>query len=150
MSTLDTLESRLKSLLETRLVQILPGNKEDILARRLAEAMQTNLAERPDGSMLAPNVYVIVANPEKLSEWRADPAQLEILATALQEAGKEAGLQFSSHPTFSTTGDSSMLINDVLPQAAAFVAAWLPGTGHPIWSSAAPSPQTWLTGCWPE
>ncbi len=113
MSTLDALESRLKLLLENRLVQILPGNKEDILARRLAEAMHTNLAAQPDGSILAPNVYVIVANPGKLADWRADPAQLERLAGALHEAGKEAGLLFSSHPTFSTTGDPVMLLNDV-------------------------------------
>jgi len=113
MSTLDALESRLKLLLENRLVQILPGNKEDILARRLAEAMHTNLAAQPDGSIIAPNVYVIVANPNKLANWRAEPGQLETLANALHEAGKEAGLQFSSHPTFSTTGDPVMLLDDV-------------------------------------
>jgi len=113
MSTLDTLESRLKQLLETRLVQILPGNKEDILARRLAEAMHTNLSTQADGSRLAPNVYVIIANTEKLSEWRADPARLDSLANALKEAGKEAGLQFSSHPTFSTTGDPSLPMDEV-------------------------------------
>jgi hypothetical protein len=113
MSTLDTLESRLKQLLETRLVQILPGNKEDILAGRLAEAMQNNLNTQADGSRLAPNIYVIIANPEKLSDWRADPARLESLANALKEAGKEAGLQFSTHPTFSTTGDPSVPMEEV-------------------------------------
>jgi hypothetical protein len=113
MSTLDELESRLKLLLENRLVQILPGNKEDALARRLAEAMHTNLATLPDGAVVAPNVYVIVANPTKLANWRADPEHLDTLANALQEAGKEAGLQFASRPAFSTSGDPAIPENDL-------------------------------------
>jgi hypothetical protein len=113
MSTLDELETRLKMLLETRLVQILPGNKEDALARRLAEAMHTNLAAQPDGSVIAPNVYVIVANPAKLTDWPIDPGYLDSLTDALQEAGKEAGLQFASRPAFSTSADPTVPAEDV-------------------------------------
>jgi hypothetical protein len=113
MSTLDELETRLKLLLENRLVQILPGNKEDALARRLAEAMHTNLVAQPDGSVAAPNVYVIVANPAKLDDWRAEPGYLDTLTDALQEAGKEAGLQFASRPAFSTSGDPAVPLEDV-------------------------------------
>jgi hypothetical protein len=113
MSALDELENRLKLLLEHRLVQLLPGNKEDALARRLAESMHTNLATQPDGAIIAPNVYVIVANPAKLTSWRVEPGYLDSLTDALQEAGKEAGLQFASRPAFSTSGDPAVPMDDV-------------------------------------
>jgi hypothetical protein len=139
MSTLDELESRLKLLLENRLVQILPGNKDDALARRLAEAMQTNLVAQPDGPIIAPNIYVIVSNPAKLDDWREESGKLETLADALYEAGKEAGLQFASRPAFSTSSDPAVPVDDVRVIASHSVENM--GTTQDVPTGAKPDPQ---------
>jgi hypothetical protein len=114
MTAFDRLETQLQELLENRLLQVLPGRKpEDRLAQRLAEAMHANLRSRPDGTNLAPNVYIIIAHPSTLTGWRARPRQLDALAEALREAGAEAGLAFASQPTLSTAADTTMSPDEV-------------------------------------
>ena len=114
MTAIDKLEARLQELLENRLLQVLPGRKpEDHLAQRLAEAMHATLRPRPNGTNLAPNVYVIIAHPSTLISWRARPRQLEALAEALREVGDEAGLEFASRPTLSTAADTTMPPDEV-------------------------------------
>jgi hypothetical protein len=70
--------------------------------------MHATLKSQPDGTTLAPNVYIIIARPSTLSGWRAEPRQLEALSGALQETGEQAGLVFSSRPTLSTAADTTM------------------------------------------
>ncbi|MDO9348164.1 MAG: DUF3662 domain-containing protein, partial [Anaerolineales bacterium] len=74
------------------------------IAQQLAAAIKT----QPDGSALAPNMYVIVAHPSSLTQWRGEPGLLDELLNALVAAGREAGLQFSSTPTLTTAADTSM------------------------------------------
>ena len=108
MATLDEFESRLQSLLEVELLKHLPGYKvEDGIAQQLATAMHAHLKEK-NGVTQAPNIYVIVGHPSTLSVWHARPSLLIELANALYIAGKEAGFQFSTRPTASTTVDTSM------------------------------------------
>ncbi len=102
---LEKLESQLRSLIEDHLLKALPGSKlETQLAQQLAAAIKT----QPDGSALAPNIYVIVAHPSSLTQWRDEPGLLDELLNALIAAGGEAGLQFSSTPTLTTAADTSM------------------------------------------
>ena len=51
---------------------------------------------------------MIVAHPSTLSRWHANPRLLKELANALYAAGKEAGFQFSTKPTVTTTDDTNM------------------------------------------
>jgi len=114
MSTLENLEARLKSLIEDRLMNLIPGGKpEDQISQKLASVMYSQIKTQEDKSNLAPNVYVIVANPANLSRWRQKSGLLDELANALEAAGREAGFVFSSKPTLSTSVDNSMSDNDV-------------------------------------
>ena len=108
MATFDELESRLQSLLEVHLLKHLPGYKvEDGIAQQLATAMHAHLKEE-NGSTQAPNIYVIVGHPSTLTRWHARTRLFKELANALYVAGKEAGFQFSTKPTVTTTDDPSM------------------------------------------
>jgi hypothetical protein len=108
MATLDEFESHLQSLLEVHLLKHLPGYKvEDGIAQQLAVAMHGHLKEE-GGVTQAPNLYVIIAPPSTLTRWHAEPRLLKELANALYIAGKEAGFQFSTKPTVTTTADINM------------------------------------------
>jgi pSer/pThr/pTyr-binding forkhead associated (FHA) protein len=114
MSTLDDLEARIQALIEERLMNLIPGRKpEDRISQKLASVMYAQIKTQDDKSNLAPNVYTIVAHPSNMSRWRQEPGLLDKLADALEVAGSEAGLIFSSRPTLSTSADSSMAENDV-------------------------------------
>jgi hypothetical protein len=113
MPTLDELEARLKTLLEVRLLEKLPGYKiEDRVSQQLAAAMHSNLKEE-EGVSLAPNIYVIVATPTTLSRWHSEPHLLEELAEALLETGSEAGFKFLVNPIVTTTADKEMKAEEV-------------------------------------
>lgn len=109
MSKLDALESRLQALFEDHLMRLFPGRKvEERLARQLGTAMQANLKKGARGAYLAPDVYILAANPATLTEWRQDASLLENLLDAIQAVAKEAGLQFARQPRFTTTTDASL------------------------------------------
>lgn len=114
MNTLEDLEAHLKSLLEDRLMKLIPGGKaEDQISLKLASVMFSQIKTQRDKSNLAPNFYMIVANPSNLSSWRQEPRLLDELANALESAGREAGFVFSSKPTLTMSTDSSIPDNDV-------------------------------------
>jgi hypothetical protein len=109
MKKLEKLESQLRSLIEDHLLKALPGSKlEAQIAQQLAAAMHGGIKTQPDGSALAPNMYVIVAHTSSLTQWRGEPGLLDELLNALIAAGGEAGLQFSSSPTLTTAAEPSM------------------------------------------
>jgi hypothetical protein len=113
MATLDEFESHLQSLLEFHLLKYLPGYKvEDGIAQRLATAMHGHL-RKADGRTEAPNIYMIVAHPTTLMRWHADPRLFDELSNALFTAGKEAGFQFTSRPTLTTTADTTMSVDEM-------------------------------------
>ena len=113
MSKLEDLEARLKSIIEDRLMELIPAGKpEDQISLKLASVMSSQIKTLEDKSILAPNVYVIVANPSNLSRWRQKAGLLDELANALETAGHEAGFVFSSKPILSTSSDSSMADNE--------------------------------------
>jgi len=113
MATLDDFESRLQSLLEVHLLKHLPGYKvEDGIAQRLAAAMHSHLKKQA-GISQAPNIYMIVAHPTTLTRWHFDSHLFEELAKALYTAGVEAGFQFLSKPTVTTTADTNMALDDM-------------------------------------
>ena len=56
---------------------------------------------------------MIVAHPSTLTRWHTDPRLFEELANALYTAGTEAGFQFSTKPTVTTTADTNMSLDDM-------------------------------------
>lgn len=114
MSTIENLEAQLKSLIEDRFMKLIPGVKpEDQIPLKLASVMFSQIKTREDKSKLAPNVYMIVANPSYFSRWKQVPGLLEELANVLEAAGRETGVMFTSNPTISTSADSSIPDHEV-------------------------------------
>lgn len=114
MAKLDALESHLQTLFEDQLVRLIPGQKvRDRVARLLGTAMQANLKKGSGGVSIAPDIYIIVAHPNTLTEWREEPALLDNLLTAIQAVAKEAGLQFARQPTLTTTADTSLEADEI-------------------------------------
>ncbi|MGD0613535.1 MAG: FhaA domain-containing protein [Anaerolineales bacterium] len=114
MARLDELESRLQGLLEVYLLKYLPGYKaEDKVAQQLAAVLHSNLVDKGDDSLQAPNVYVIIGHPSTLARWRSEPRLLGELAEALYTVGKEAGFTFITKPTVTTAADVNMKLEDL-------------------------------------
>jgi hypothetical protein len=111
MTTLDDLESRLQTLLEIQFLKYLPGYKaKDKVYQQLATAMQNGLKEQ-EGTIFAPNKYVIIAHPSTLATWFSEPGLVKDLAEALHTAGEEAGFHFLNHPTVFTARDMNMTLD---------------------------------------
>jgi len=138
MPKLDELESRLQTLLEVHLLKYLPGHKaEDKVYQLLAASMHNSLKEQ-DGTIFAPNVYVIIAHPSSLARWRSEPRLVKELAEALQTAGEEAGFRFLTNPTLTTAADKDMADNE-MQVIASFSNEIVPETqGMPIESQPEP------------
>jgi pSer/pThr/pTyr-binding forkhead associated (FHA) protein len=125
MPTLDTLESRLRSLLEVHLLKFLPGYKvEDMIYQQLANAMRYSFKDQ-DGSTIAPNEFVIITHPATIARWQLEPRFIPDLAKALQVTGEEAGFHFLSNPEVTTIED----IN--IPEDRARIIASFSGGGFP-------------------
>ncbi len=105
---LKALEARLQSLIEVRLMSILPGYKvEDLIIQKLAEAVQLNLTTKDDGTRIAPNVYTLIVHPDAVNRWRNSDL-ISTLLQAIQTAGQESGLQFTTPPTITIITDNSL------------------------------------------
>ncbi len=118
MKTLDEIETRLRSLVEIQLVKFLPGYKsQDKVSRLLSAAMFDGLVTRGN-SVRAPNLYSINANPATLLEWTANPQLLQELASALYQAGSEAGFRFSGRINVVTVSDANLPPGEVRVLAA--------------------------------
>ena len=109
----DQLEARLQALIEVRLVSALPGFQiEDLVVRKLADAMKNNLLEQTDESNVAPNVYTLVVHPNSIRHWQ-EPKLLDAMISSLKIVGEEAGLQFTATPTISIVHNSQQPENIV-------------------------------------
>ncbi len=128
---LNELESRLQTLIEVRLLSILPGQKlEDLVIQKLAAAMQGNLVTFEDGSLLAPNVYTIIVNPRSAAVWRESKI-IETLIDVLNTVGGEAGYKFSSGPTITISTDKSLSLKDANVMASQRVEPMAETQGNP-------------------
>jgi len=106
---LDLIEARLQTFIEGSLAALLPrGNTKTLLAHQLVEAMQNNLHSHPDGSLVAPSLYVIQVNPARLAYWQTNPVYLEQLAQTLYLAGKESGLVFDAQPAIRVDAEPTL------------------------------------------
>jgi len=112
LMNLRELESRLQTLIEVDLLNLLPGKKvEDIIIQKLASAIQLGTTTLEDGTILAPNVYTIQLNPAASANWR-EPQLLSVLLHSIDTVAHEAGFRFTISPTISIANDEKIPIND--------------------------------------
>ncbi len=115
----DRMESRLQALLEGGLVSILPwGNTRADLIHRLIEAMVANTITTADQSRLAPNIYTIHLNPDRLPAWRTEPATVERLAQHLSRLAEENQIHFLITPSIHLVADPSLSPQEVRVEAS--------------------------------
>jgi hypothetical protein len=132
MTNLNVLEARLQSLIEVRLMSILPGYKvEDLIIQKLAAAVQSNLTVLDDDTQLAPNVYTLIVHPQAAARWQ-NTDLLSTLLQAIQTAGQESGLRFASPPTITITTDDSLSAEDARVMASNRVEPMTDTKGPPI------------------
>jgi len=94
---LDSLEKRLRSLVEDHLGSVPWRGREARWARMLLETLQSALLEQPTGQPV-PEVCIIETAPSIHTLWQAHPEWQVSLSRALQETLLEAGFIISNPP----------------------------------------------------
>jgi pSer/pThr/pTyr-binding forkhead associated (FHA) protein len=95
---LKEIEARLQSLIEVQLADALIGrNMENLIAQKLATAIQENTITEPEGIQLAPNIYTLVVPPAAMEHWQ-EPHLQETLIGIIKTTAQDAGLRFEFPP----------------------------------------------------
>jgi hypothetical protein len=106
---LDQLESRLQSLIEGRLARLLPAQEfRDKFIRCLVAAMKSGTQIQPDGSLLAPDSYVLLVHPDLALRIGTNQDLLQELEPVIQEFGENAGLVFAQPPVVYLSPNSDL------------------------------------------
>ncbi len=109
---LKELEARLQALIEVDLLNLLPNKSaEDVIVQRLAAAIQLNAQTLEDGSVIAPNTYILILNPRTAPKWQ-DPQLLAILLHSITAAAQEAGFRFTISPTITVSTNEKVPLDD--------------------------------------
>ncbi len=110
---LQEIESRLQKLIEIDLIRVLPGQKaEDLIIQKLTAALRSKLVVHEDGSVIAPNVYILLVHPSSAARWK-EPQLFEMLIEVIKTAGFEAGYHFGGlPPTIAISEDPSVRAGD--------------------------------------
>ena len=93
---LRQLEVRLETLIEGSAARFFPAQRgQHSLAEQMVEAMRQGIHRGEDGVLIGPNLFTIEVNPTQAQELAANYALIDELTRCLEEAGREAGLQFA-------------------------------------------------------
>jgi hypothetical protein len=123
-STLDIIEERLQTLIEGS-IQILPReNIQQILAKRLVQALQESCILKEDGSYSAPGLFIIHLHPKNFPEWQSQQGLLNKMANILQDVAIEEEIRFDLQPMI------TLEENDNLPENEFFITAELVPNQH--------------------
>ncbi len=105
---LQQLEERLRTLIEVRLISVLPGQRaEDLLVHRLATAMQSGSVPDGTGRLVAPNVYTVLTHPSSIAYWK-NPELLDTLVDILEAAASENNVHFEVAPSITIAEDATV------------------------------------------
>jgi hypothetical protein len=109
---LRELETRLQTLVEVDLLNVLPGRKvEDVVIQKLAAAIQQNMISMEDGLMVAPDIYTLIMHPDTSRKWQ-DQKLLTVLLHSITTVAQEAGFRFTITPTITISTDEKIPQND--------------------------------------
>ena len=110
---LDELEARLQALVETQMMEILPGFKlEDRVIHRLANAIKQNITQEKGKDSFAPDVFTLILPPQTDANWQ-EPRILDSLKDIIVKVGEETGLKFASKPTITITSDEALSSGEI-------------------------------------
>ena len=109
---LKELETRLQTLIEVDLLNVLPGRKvEDVIIQKLAAAIQLNTISLGDGSAIAPDKFTLIMHPITSTKWH-DEKLLTVLLHSITTAAQEAGFRFTISPMITVSTNEKVGIND--------------------------------------
>lgn len=109
---LKEIESRLQALIEIDLLKALPGSiMEDVVIQKVAAAIHLNTILQEDGTIVAPNSFTLILNPQTAERWR-DQRLLTILLHSIADVVQEAGFRFTISPTITISTNEKISIND--------------------------------------
>lgn len=109
---LDNLEARLQLLIEGGAARLFPDyTLKGELAHRLVAALQGGVRQSADGSLIAPNLFVLVAHPEQAGLLRQQENYFDEVTQILEAAAEDAGLRFLSPPVIRILDDSEIPLN---------------------------------------
>lgn len=127
---LTKLESQLQSLIEGSAARLYPSDiRQKDLAHRLTQAMEAEIIYRPDGKVIAPNLYFLITNPSSATELRINKHIFDDLALAIQEYGINSGFQFLQSPTILIEEDPKVPQNEFLVLARVYQQDLTPTSG---------------------
>jgi hypothetical protein len=112
---LAAIEARLQALIEGGAARLFPQRRQpDDLAYRLVEAMWAGASPGPDGSHLAPNLYTLLAAPQRARSLETNPELLDVLRQVLHETSRQAGLRFSGPVAIRVQSDPQLAPQEIL------------------------------------
>jgi hypothetical protein len=109
LDKLDLLEMHLQKIIEGSAARLFPDyNMEALLAHRLVAALQAGAREYPDGSLVAPNLFILVVHTSRGSLLRQNESFFDQLTINLESSADEAGMRFLSPPVIRFVDDAEM------------------------------------------
>jgi hypothetical protein len=109
LDKLDVLEMHLQKIIEGSAARLFPeSNLEVVLAHRLVAALQAGAKEYPDGSLVAPNLFILMVHPSRGSLLRQNENFFDQLTSSLESSAGEANMRFLSPPVIRIADDADM------------------------------------------
>lgn len=111
---LEQLESRLKILIEGHLARLLPTKAfQDELIQKLVAAMRSGSNVLPDGTMIAPDTYILSVHPDQIFRLSTLDNSLPGLSGIIKDVGEKSGLIFSKHPEIKLSSSLEVGLKEV-------------------------------------
>ena len=127
---LAQLEARLQSIIEGSAARLFsPNGQKGELAHRLIAAMQAGIKPDAAGRLVAPNQFMLVVHPVRLTVLQEDQALFAELTRSIEAAGNEMGLTFLAPAQIEVASDSDTVPGEIQVQAAIRVEGLAQTTG---------------------
>lgn len=107
-SKLAQLEDRLQAVIEGSMARLFPSEGQKDLTTTLVAAMKAGIQTQTEAGFLAPNLYLLKANPADAPMLLENQSFLQELAKIIHQAGLEAGLHFPTAPVIKVTADPDL------------------------------------------
>ena len=104
---LDQLESKLQSLFEDKIMEILPGlTLKDRIIQKLVTALKQSIVIQEESEPIAPNVYTLIVSSDAGPMWK-EPQVTKALTNVIEMAVKDVGFRLEQQPTITISTDDS-------------------------------------------
>ena len=105
--SLNSIEFRLKNLIEKNLIHLPWTDPSVLLSEKLVAAIQDYFGQQVEG-LLAPHTYTLFMNPDNLALLPANTDWLDQISNALMESSQNSGIQFSEPPLLKLAPDARL------------------------------------------